>query len=206
MTKWCWWLYYIAALLPACQPAKLSEADFYRWMNNPDNGLVQSKKVNDLRITVKYLPPQWLTYREEKSYQGGMEISNNEQSSYQSSHVFLLTIQPDAEDIMYHGVADYVAYKERIMALNFHLEEYVQLRIGERILKPVLHTLEDTYGVAPHRNVYIVFADEQSDSITSNQELDFVLADQIFNTGISHFVFSQQALAQAPAIIRQTSN
>ncbi len=184
--------------LPACRPAT-TEAGFYQWLHDPANGLVQTRQIGGLQLSVKYLPAELLAHRE----LGGAASPRQADSlrnRYRRSHTFLLTVKPSTagrgEDVMYHGLNSYQAYKQRVMELNFNLAEYVRLQDGERELKPLLHTLENTYGTTEGRSLYLVF----ENAANGGAALDFVFADEVFGTGISHFRFRKSDLAQIPAI------
>jgi hypothetical protein len=97
---------------------------------------------------------------------------------------------------MYRGVGNYQAYKRRVMDLNFNLDRYVRLRDGEKEVKPLLHTLENTYGATEGRSLYLVFENAAAGGST----LDFVFSDEILGTGISHFRFRKSDLENVPSI------
>lgn len=186
--------------LPACRPAATTEAQFYAWLHNPENGLVQTREIGDLHLSVKYLPAELLACRE---LRGGAPTPGQADSlrrRYGRSHAFLLTVKPRTagrgDDVMYHGVGSYAAYKERVMELNFNLARYVSLKDGEKELKPLLHTLENTYGATEGRSLYVVFENAGADGA----DLDFVFSDRVFSTGISHFRFRKSDLADTPPI------
>ena len=199
--------------LGACSPRSLSETDFYRWLNDSDNGLVQTRKVNRVEVTVKYLPAGLLAYKEWKRLPGaGQGDLDSLRNLYGHSHAFLLTLKPDKEgsapqsqlpeDVLYRGVDSYQAYQQRIRQLNFGMADCVELRTDKGVFKPVLHTLENTYGVVGHRSIYLVFTEESGQhGLFSGQPLDFTFKDDFFDTGIHHFLFDPNQFQQAPTIL-----
>ena len=50
------------ALLFACgSSGKVnSEEAYVKWMNNEKNGLIKTKYIGELKLTVKYLPPDYV--------------------------------------------------------------------------------------------------------------------------------------------------
>jgi len=185
--------------LPACRPGTKTEAAFYAWLHDPGNGLVQTRRIGDLHISVKYLPAELLAYRELK---GGAPPGRADslRNRYRRSHAFLLTLKPvgydSGGDVMYRGVGSYAAYKRRVMDLNFNLDRYVSLRDGEKEVKPLLYTLENTYGATEGRSLYLVF----ENAAAGGSALDFVFSDEILGTGISHFRFCKSDLENVPSI------
>jgi hypothetical protein len=187
-------------LLPACQPGPKTEAAFYAWLHDPGNGLVQTRQIGDLQLSVKYLPAELLAYREGKGAGYSPQRADSLRGRYRQSHAFLLTFKPVGSvaggDVMYRGVGSYGAYKQRVMDLNFNLDRYVSLRDGEKEVKPLLHTLENTYGATEGRSLYLVFENAAAGGST----LDFVFSDEILGTGISHFRFRKSDLENVPSL------
>ena len=183
-----------------------SEKDLYAWMNNEDNGLVKTKYINGIKLTVKYLPPAYLAYKEWVTTE--MENSHYQEllKIYENSRTFLLTIGPDdrkveGADVMFYNVLNEKDYKQRVQDLNFDIGKYISLNIKDQPMAPRLHTLENTYGLGKHRNIYLVFADDGADgSLLTAEKLDFKFSDEIFLTGISHFVFNKQDLDGLPEL------
>lgn len=189
--------------LTACRPGPKTEAAFYAWLHDPDNGLVQTRQIGDLHISVKYLPAELLAYRELKGGAPSRQ-ADSLRNRYRRSHAFLLTLKPvgydsggdPGGDVMYRGVGNYAAYKKRVMDLNFNLDRYVRLRDGKKELKPLLHTLENTYGATEGRSLYLVF----ENAAAGGSALDFVFSDEILGTGISHFRFRKSDLENVPSL------
>src|SRR4051812_31128095 len=107
----------VIGLVGACKPHIRTETEFYRWINDPENGLVQSKKANDLTITVKYLPAAFLAYKELKNTPGaGKREMDSLLNYYQHSRTFLMTIKPSTTteasgDVIYLGIGNYQEYQ-----------------------------------------------------------------------------------------------
>lgn len=179
--------------------------DFYRWLNNPANGLLKTRYIAGIRLTVKHLPAQYLAYRELKDEEAvTASYKDSVLALYKNNLTFLLTIAPDERklpdvDIMSLGIRDYNEFKARAARMNFGMKEYVSLKIAARKYQPVLSTLENVYGLSKHRNIYIVFnPGEDPEGFKNAEKLDFVFNDEIFNTGISHFIFHKTNIDGIP--------
>lgn len=197
----------LAALFTGCNQGIIdSEKSLFAWMNDEDNGLVITKYVNGIKLTAKYLPPPYLAYKEwvdadkeNLRYQDVLE-------GYENNRTFLLTIGPDDRevaggDVMFYNVLNERDYKQRVKDLNFDIGKYISLNVKNHQLAPKLHTLENTYGLGNHRNIYLVFADDKiNGSLLTEEKLDLKFIDGIFQTGISHFVFEKQDLDGLPEI------
>lgn len=190
-----------------CQRSIESEADFQKWLHTPENGFVQQKKVNNLVITTKYLPPSYLALSDLKAFEQPSQLMfDSLMLAYKNSLTFVMTIQPDKEkkangDVMYRGVSDYLSYKERVAQMNFGMDEYVRLYIGGKTFKPVLTTFDNTYSLVEHRSLYLVFAEEkEGEGLFTGDILDLAFNDEVFNTGISHFKFRREDIQNTPKI------
>ncbi|MES2730610.1 MAG: hypothetical protein V4714_02640 [Bacteroidota bacterium] len=205
------WIAMLATML-ACKPEIRTEAELYQWINDPENGFVQTRKVNDLSITVKYLPAAFLAYKEGRNMPRATQKERDSLLNYYShSRTFLMTIKPEVAsgasgDVIYQGIGNYQEYQQRVMQLNFHLGEYLSLHAGKQLFVPSLSTMENTYGVTELRNFYLVFSDTDAHtSLLTENELDFTFQDEIFNTGISHFVFQKKKIEALPKMTELTT-
>ncbi len=182
-----------------CTQTFHSEKDFFLWLNNENNGLVKNKKVDDLQISLKYLPVDYLVLKDLK---GNFESSkaNKLKEKYGKGLSFLLTFFPldDAKDIMYKDLSSYPEYTQRLLSMQFDMAKYIYISTKNGEIRPVLSTLENTYSVTKHRNIYIVFNGDDAEKILQENEIDIVFDDEIFLTGIHHFVFKSRHIKNMP--------
>lgn len=182
-----------------------TKKEYSRWINDPTHGLIAERQVNDLKLTVKYLPPEYLASRESQGLSQSAKDSLTK--IYSESKTFLLTIGPSGKeekkgDLMFRNISNYQQYKERSYAMNFEMEDYVSLSAENEIYRPVLFTLENTYGLEEGRSVYLVFNDEKKgEKLNTAKELDIVFNDELFETGLSHFTFSKKDIDRLPHLI-----
>ena len=182
----------------ACDSDPKDLKSFYKRINDPGNGLVKSRDVEGIKISVKYLPAEFLALKE--SSEGGMKGSYDSlYTLYKRNHTFLLSVsytdEKDINDPMYKDLRDYPEYKARAQAMNFDMNEYVSIKTSSNEYRPVLTSMENTYSLKGQRNVYLVFADESlKNELQTDNELDFVFDDVFFQTGVNHFVFEQNDL------------
>ncbi|MBI4648352.1 MAG: hypothetical protein HY738_17650 [Bacteroidia bacterium] len=195
-----------SALLFACSSDKLTSADFYLYLENPENGLVRKKNINSLTMTVKYLPPAFGVLRNHKENLSTMNYDSL-LSVYKNQIVFMLSIGPDTingnySNITFAGISDYKNYKQRIYDLSFNIEQMVTLWIGNKEYLPVLSTLECINSLKPGSDILFVFAPVETGdkNFFNNTKIDFVFDDRIFGMGINHFVFNGDDFNNIPSI------
>jgi hypothetical protein len=182
--------------------------DYFKWINNEDNGLVKSKYVNDVKISVKYLPPAYLAYEElSGNPYASKKVKDSLINYYSKSKAFLLTIGTDERkvkgmDIMYKDISDYNEYRTRSEFMNFEMDELISLNTHSSSFKPVLNTMENTYSTTNSRSIFLVFnGEELAKEFDHSESVDLVFNDDIFQTGVNHFVFEKKSLESIPNFI-----
>jgi hypothetical protein len=164
--------------------------------------LIKSRLNEDFKITVKYLPPSFQAYNEGKNISGNRSmIFDSLLNQYKNSRTFYLTIEPknkEEGDILFYGIKSVEEFKDRVMKLNFSPGEFITLKSGKDEFKPVLSNMENLYDIHPKKSLYLVFSDQQDKKLLAADELDFEFDDQIFLTGINHFVFRKKDMDNIP--------
>jgi len=192
-------LFTVPLLLIKCSQGFNSTEEMYKWMKDPVNGMIITKLSGDKELTMKFLPVNYLVYKEIKENQNRSDKQiDSLRQLYANSRSFLLTIKyknDEPYDPVYEGIYSYDELNIRKQDMHFAFDEYVKLVStdgGE--YKPILSHMEETYGLQKHRNIHLVFSPENKNQmdILEAKELDIVFDDRIFNTGIHHFVFEKQ--------------
>jgi len=179
--------------------------EYLRWLNKEESGLVKIRHIHGIELKVKFLPTDYWMYLERSKTNPG-EGAEHGMSIDQQSITFLMCIGPDerknkGKDIMWQGIFSYPEYKERMHQLNFALQDRVSLRLGNHTYQPVLARMENVYGLQPSRNIIFVFvpsASEHQDGLQQYEKIDFVFEDDLFDTGINHFVFRTEDIENTP--------
>jgi hypothetical protein len=192
----------ILLLAASCgkQPSTMKE--YFEWLNDPANRLVQERKVNGYKLTMKFLPAEYLAYKDMKDEGLGMDAKDSILSLYEKNLTFLLTVGPDEEsgnkaDVMMSDIGSKEEYTDRVMAMNFVMEDMITLQAGDEKIRPVLSNMENTYGLGKSRSLMIVFAPANK---PSGPAYDLAYADELFGTGILHFVFDTERINNIPGI------
>lgn len=207
--KQCICFFVLCTVLLSCSKQQVnSVAEYSKWINNPDNGLIVTRKINGLKISVKYLPSDYLVYKEMQDDNGAIKNQlESLKNEYENSITFLMTISPDEDkgnknDIMFDGITNYKEYSERLLSLNFEIDKNITLKTGNIELKPVLSALENTYGLSKGRNIVFAFAPTkiEKQEIENSAEFDFMYSDDLFQMGLMHFNFTKKDLKNLPLI------
>ena len=196
-------LFILALFMGGCSSDFKTEREFYQWWNDEANGLVKEKEINDFRLIVKYMPPEYLAYNELKGKNYTKAEYDDLYDKYKGYRTFLLSILPadeqSTQNVLYYNLQSVEEYKQRIMQMNFNPGEFISLKTDCGVYKPVLSTMENVYNIDTKRSLYLVFVDnEENQGLISANELDFVFEDYIFDTGINHFSFNKNNLDNIP--------
>ena len=194
--------------LSACKDSKKMNAHQYMaWFKDPDNGLTKEKIVNGYRLKIRYIPAEYLIYKE---LMGNQKANKDSIAAYYKSNISLvLSISPVSIDpkegdrnIMYDGLEKFEEYKKRVFDLNFNMEQLVELQLDENTtLAPSIYNVENTYGLSRELNFNLVFSPNTAvKDFKKYEKIDIVLNDYIFETGINHFVFEKKELDQLPIL------
>jgi hypothetical protein len=189
-------------LYGSCNKKTATLHQYGNFISDTENGYKISKSVNDVLVSVIYLPPEYISLKQMKN----LDFKN--QLQYDSllainkcSPTFIMVFAPDEtrgnkNDIMYDGISNFKEYTQRALTLNFDLEKNVKLLINEQNYTPVLTSLENTYGLTKDRKVNIVFAPKHyKNEFEQATAFDFVYTDEIFGVGTLHFYFDKKNLA-----------
>lgn len=196
-------------MLVACNKTTVNTYEEYlAWLNDSDNGLTMDKKAGGIIIKVKHLPSNYLAYQDllHESHVN-KDIVDSLINNYDKSLTFLLNIGVDGNtkkgDIMYHDVNNYEEYKKKLYNMNFDIEKKISLTINEKEYFPVLAHLENVYGLTESRNIMVVFVPETENeqSFYDAKEIAFTYDDELFKTGINHFVFKRENINNIPSFI-----
>ncbi len=175
-------------------------SQYMKYLANKENGLVKEKSVNGVQIKVKYLPLDYLAYKE---YENDKDLKIEEiKKTYENSLKFMMSIGPAKDkrfDITKVGVSSYEEFALRIEEMNFWMKEYVTLSFEGKEITADLAQMESTYGLEKDRKIIFVFQnkDEQGNSILT-QDITFTYKDEIFYTGINKFKFSIDDINDLP--------
>ncbi|SNT14378.1 hypothetical protein SAMN05421640_2493 [Ekhidna lutea] len=174
--------------------------DLHVWINDEENGLIKERIIDDLKLTVKYLPPEVLAIKEldvefeKAAFDSLVQVYSNQES-------FLISFESRLEnkDVVYKNVSDKEDYNRRIEQLSFRIGELISLKTSNDKISPSLFHYERAYGTSKVNSVFLVFTDK-SKKLLSAEKLDIVFVDEIFKTGISHFVFKRSDIQKIPSL------
>lgn len=171
----------------------------YKWINDEDNGLKKTKIIDDVQITVKYLPAELQAYRDLEENEAKSNFDSLVRSySHQKSFMVSFKSMDDSKNIMYKDVSDKDDYDQRIKDLSFDIGRKLKMTICGSDLRPTLFHYEPNYGSSKTANIYVVFSGEKV--MNCDDAFNIAYYDHVFGTGISHFTFKQNDINRIPKL------
>lgn len=194
----------VAACMCSCSEDNPQTAsEYYHWLNSEEHGFVKKQRINGVELTVKVLPQDLLVAKELNGSQD-QQLKDSLRNAYRNTLTMVMTFAPDENkeakgDIVFKGVENKQGYTERMLTMNFGLQDQVKLNAGGKERHPVLSGLENTYGLESSRSIVLAFplADAERETILQS---DWTLTydDVLFDMGIVHFHFDHEQLNQLP--------
>ncbi len=202
-------VYLLLVLCFSCEqdPKSLDADEFGKWLAE-NSALTKSKVVNDINLNIKHLPNSFQAYRE-MTASGITETKSNLDSltkSYQGGVTFLLSFNTEdpkynAQSLTNYGITSQSEYKERIHILNFGMQEFVKVYIGEKSFALVLVNYSSSAELGKNIDLILVFPSEILDEATNtNNDLDLVYDDPFWGLGTNHFLFKRESIKNIPAL------
>lgn len=196
-------------LMFACKTSndKLEIGQYETWLLDADNGLYKSKTTNNVNITARFLPANYLAYKEFRS-----SVDANYDSilkAYQCGLTFEIELQADKTDkmygnLLYYGVPDADALTQRTRYLNFNVSEFITLTYGDQVYEPVLSNFEGYNSIGNKINFIVVFELPQfncgSFKEDSQNELMLTYKDPYWDLGVNHFSFEKKYILTVPKL------
>lgn len=181
--------------------------EYNKWLNEKDNGCIKTKTISGISVDVKYQPPSYVVLKQLNTRKGIKVQSKDSLLTIQNKLLtFLITLGPDKElsknkkagSVMYEGLADQAEYNDRVLRMNFFMEQYISLYIDGAKKQPVLALVENLYELSDSRTFVLVFSPESiNDDLLKGKEYVFEYDDPFFNLGKVQMTFSGDQLASA---------
>ena len=133
--------------LSSFKSAPRTFSEFRGWFEQEGSDFVKSKKIGHLSFDVRYRPVELMMLNEldqRKSYTS-KEIDSLK-STYGNSVYFMLDVSPDQElltgldrNLLKLASSNYDAFKENVHHYSFEMNEYIQLKVGDKLISPSLY-------------------------------------------------------------------
>ncbi|RYD54593.1 MAG: hypothetical protein EOP56_18890 [Sphingobacteriales bacterium] len=201
---------FFALSIGSCSNSIKTIDEYNAWLNESRNGCIKTKTIAGINVDVKYQPPSYVVLKQLSARKGMSEASRDSIMAVQNKLLtFLITIGPDknlakekrAGSVMYEGISNQGEYNERVLQMNFFMEQYVRLYIDGKEQQPVLALVENLYELSDSRTFVLVFAPlTANENLLKGKEYLFEYDDPFFNLGKVQMNFAGEKLLLAREI------
>lgn len=201
---------FVAVVTVSCNrtPESLTANEYSTWISSEERGFVKQKKVKTVTMTARYLPAQFLAYRD-------FSNENNSGSSYDSIYnfyrcglTFQFSLQADKLDEEYGNLKYYDIRSEeelmgRVRFLSFSTTDFFEAQWNNETFYPVLGAFEGFDELENRLTFTAVFqiADFNCGNPPENfDNVTFTFEDPLWGMGINHFVFQKPVFDNKPKL------
>ncbi|MBT1705602.1 hypothetical protein [Chryseosolibacter indicus] len=201
-------LFIVAILILSCnnkRPASLGAESYLRWISSTESNFVKVKTINNFNIQVKYLPSQYLAYRE---FMNSDSLSYDSLlKSYACGLSFQILLHADKNDkhyynLQYYGLTSEEELAARIRYLSFGIENFISIKHNENLYLPILSNFEGFDFIGNRLSFQVVFVIPEYNCGRGSTLNDLILSfeDPYWSTGKSNFEFKGVDILRAPQL------
>ncbi len=188
------------ALMLSCseKPDILPSIEYINWTESEKSGLVSTKTIDEITFSVYYLPKEAMALRETGAAPTDTEWKHAvEEKGNMQYYKVVYNLKNSNQDILKYNLNDETEYFSRTNYLAFGVDKYVYLLNGKDRLPCRMHQFTPHYGISPKAE--ILFAFDELDK-EHEQDITFVIEDQLFGMGILQFEFTAENIKNIPSI------
>jgi hypothetical protein len=182
------------------------EVDAYKqWMSNY-SPFVKERVVSDIKITARYMPADYLAYKDLKAVNSLVTQQDMDSLSAKFSKglYFLISLEPtDATKgkLVRRGITTHEEYNRRVQVLSFNMDAFISLEYGQdNTLSPSLVNYEGLHELGDRINFMVVFP-ESHKVFPDGGKLRLVFEDPFWQTGTNRFSFEVSQITNIPKLI-----
>lgn len=191
----------VGALFSCGKHTSMLPHDYMQHVQNPENGLHQSKDTGPFLLDVQYQPLEYVCLIQN----GSSEISKKQltalESEFEGLMYFKISISSkEGVDPLMAGLSDSTQLENRILYLSGEASKDFYLLQQTDTVKCVLHHFERNYGLAPRLDIMLAFEKLKTSSTTQVEQLRFCYSDRLFDLGDHQFVFNTSVFESVPSV------
>ena len=191
------------------KPEELKPDQYASYIVSDESGLVKQKQVNNVKIRVRFLPSEYLAYREFIGGQNEVPFDSI-WDAYRCGLSFQVVLEADKADsrygsLLYYDAASPEEISARIRFLSFNIQEFIELKHDGLSFEPSLSHFEgfDQLGNKMSFQCSFIIKEFQCGSpLPAFHDLTLVYDDPFLDLGTNQFEFSRVSLTEIPRIIR----
>jgi|GEM_PF-1538590 len=171
-----------------------------------DNGLFnKSKQIGQFVLKTTWYPADYLALSELKNTPPDQltgEMVSNQSEMFEDAVYIRFTIsREDGENVMKYGVTTREMYVSRQMYMENHMNDHLTMLCGRKEYRPLLVTLQRSYGMSPDVVFMVVFPRPQPEEGAGNR-LIITYSDPYYGLGATSFEYDAADLIEYKSRLR----
>lgn len=178
--------------------SQLSALDFVAWVENPDNGLRESKTLDGICFDLQYKPAEYVVLRENLVIPGSAAEMNNETSLLSDMQYFTLRIsREDGRDLLQDEPNGMDQFSARLVYFSGAMQHDIKLIDGNDTLPCQLFHFERTFGVDTRSTFLVGFQSRSTDELNDKT---FVFEDHELGVGPVMITIEKESIQNIPLL------
>jgi len=184
-------------LLIACgTPSELTPMEFAQWTQADDNGLVEEKVFDEMKMRLKYRPLEEVLLA--RGLKDDSTVFNQALAANQGALHFSLRLESlRSAQLLELGLENTDQYPARIYYFTTQLVDDLALVVDQDTVPCALAHFERTYGAASYNDIAISFVPEFD---VMDKDLEFIYHDRVFGHGVQRFIIESKDRLAVPKI------
>lgn len=143
----------IAVLLFSCKKKIETRSDLITYINDPDNGLLKTQQIGQVKSVLTYKPSQIAIFSETKN-------KNTSLSAVKDKLFFVLSLSANNKEVLRQ--LQFAQYSEMVQVMAFRMNDFIEINPDNKEgVKPLECLFQQTYGMSNANNLLIIFNREK---------------------------------------------
>lgn len=156
-------------LISCSESSVLNEIDYMNYIIDEDNGLNNSKEINELEFQLQYEPINYKILKKIKDRVFTNDQYKNELEKFEGSQYFLFKIRLKDKnaDLLKYQSSGQIEYANRVQYFSYNIQDNFLLVEGSDSLKCKLFHFERNFGISPYATFLLGF--DSNDELTESE-------------------------------------
>ncbi|OFY82859.1 MAG: hypothetical protein A3F72_01875 [Bacteroidetes bacterium RIFCSPLOWO2_12_FULL_35_15] len=156
-------------------------AEYISVVQNPENGLSTSKKIEDFEFSVLYKPLDYIIALENKDNKVSKDSINKRKQQLEGYQYYTFRLKSSKDNEFFRtGMNSENEYYERLEYFVTNAQDDIYLIDGTDTLTCELYHFERNYGISPYSNIVLAFKQKNETEVKGKT---FIYDDKILGVG-----------------------
>jgi hypothetical protein len=182
-------------LLSSCSE-ELVPREFIRYIENPNNGLLVGSKVNGVKYTLQYQPPDYLVMLELKSFSIPSKTFQEQYNRFKGIEHYVLHIDRKEMDSLAAKAKDTATIRKGMIEyLDFKIKKDIKLVEGNDTIPCGIAECESSMGMFPYYSFVLGF---NTKDYSGDREI--IYGNKMIGTGDIKLVLKGKSIRKIPKL------